>query len=156
TRPSWLWSRPAVPEREGPVVTTTFDAVDTGERRTHGHYIARRVRSTVTVEPSPEAQTERTMRETDGWDIDLPGPGCRREYGQSSLVIAIVAAGGVPDRYRYQTKRTAKRGYPIEETTRFSQSGVTHVDEISLIAISEDPLDSSLFEIPGDFRPALP
>ena len=71
--------------------------------------------------------------------------------------IAVVnVAGGVPDRQRFQTKRTAKRGYPIEQTTRFSQSGVTHVDEITLIGVSEDPLDSSLFEIPGDYRPALP
>jgi hypothetical protein len=157
TRSPWLWSRPAAPEREGPVVTTSFDAVDTGERRTIGHYVARRVRSTVTVEPSPGAQTQGSTRETDGWYIDLPGLGCRREYAESSLVITAEVAGRKPARHRYQTKRTAKRGYPIEQTTRFSQSGgVTDVDEISLIAISEDPLDSSLFEIPGDYRPALP
>jgi hypothetical protein len=160
TRSLWLWSRPAAPEGEGPagaVVTTTFDAVDTGERRTIGHYVARRVHSTVTVEPGPDAHTQRSTQETDGWYIDLPLIGCRREYTESFMGVAVVnVAGGVPDRQRFQTKRTAKRGYPIEQTTRFSQRGVTHVDEITLIAVSEDPLDSSLFEIPGDYQPALP
>jgi hypothetical protein len=152
----WLWSRPAAAEGEGPVVTTTFDAVDTGERRTIGHYVARRVRSTVTVEPSPDAHTPRSTSETVGWYIDLPAIGCRREHTESFMSVVVNVAGGVPDRQRFQTKRTATRGYPIEQTTRFSQNGVTHVDESSLIAISEDPLDSSLFEIPGDYRPALP
>jgi hypothetical protein len=159
TRSPWLWSRPAPPEGEGPVgavVTTTFDAVDTGERRTIGHYVARRVHATVTVEPSPDAHTPRSTRETDGWYIDVPGIGCRRKYTESFASVVVNHVGGVPDRQIFQTKRTAKRGYPIEETTRFSQGGVTHVDSITLISISEDQLDSSLFEIPGDYRPALP
>ena len=63
TRSPWLWSRPAAPEGKGPVgavVTTTFDTVDTGERRTIGHYVARRVHSMVTVEPGPDAHTQRS------------------------------------------------------------------------------------------------
>ena len=75
------WSAPVtrrggVPEAQGADVTTTFDAVDTGERRRVGRYVARRVRTTITVEPSPGANTLTSTRETDGWYIDLPGPGC--------------------------------------------------------------------------------
>src|SRR5215470_3483432 len=63
----WLWYRRPVPEATGADVTTTFDAVDTGERRTIGHHVARRVWSTVTVEPSAGAQTPWSRSETDGW-----------------------------------------------------------------------------------------
>jgi hypothetical protein len=59
----------ALPEGQGADVTTTFDAVDTGERRRVGHYLARRVRTTITVEPSPGANTLASTREIDGWYI---------------------------------------------------------------------------------------
>jgi len=154
--PRWFRNRPALPEATGADVTVTFDAVDTGERRTFGHHIARRVRSTITVEPSPEAITPRSSTERDGWYIDLPGLNCSDDHTESFAQLEVLSSDRPRDRRHIQIKRTAKRGYAIEETTRSSQSGVTHVDEITLIAFSEDSLDSSLFEIPGDYRAALP
>jgi hypothetical protein len=47
--PAQLKRGRAVPEGHGADVTTTFDAVDTGERRPAGRYLARRVRTTVMV-----------------------------------------------------------------------------------------------------------
>jgi len=151
-----FWHQPALPEATGADVTITFDTVDTGERRTLGSQIARRVRSTITVEPSPGANTPRSSTERDGWYIDLPGLNCSDDHSESFAQLEVVSPDRPRDRRHIQIKRTAKRGYAIEETTRFSQSGVTHVDEITLIAFSEDLLDSSLFEIPGDYRAALP
>jgi hypothetical protein len=52
-------------------------------------------------------------------------------------------------------RRTAQRGFPIEETSR------THDDRhpttrVTLIEFSEVPLDSSLFTVPTGYRAALP
>jgi hypothetical protein len=148
--------RRALPEGQGVDVTTTFDAVDTGERRRVGHYVARRVRTTVTVEPSPGANTPPSTRETDGWYIDLPGLGCSDAATTAYLTAGeVVGPSGLRDRHHYKTKRAASRGYAIEETTRFTQTGGTDVDRVELIELSEHPLDLSLFDIPRDYRPAL-
>ena len=79
-----------VPEGQGPEVTTTFDAVDTGERRGFGRYVARRVRTTVTVEPSAGANTPASVRESDGWYIDLPGLGCDDTETTSYLAAGTI------------------------------------------------------------------
>jgi hypothetical protein len=148
--------RPA-PEGQGADVTTTFDSVDTGERRPAGHYVARRVRTTVTVEPSPGANSPPSTRETDGWYIDLPGLGCS-DAATTAYFTAneVVGPGGLRDRHLYKTKGAARRGYAIEETTRFTQTGRTNVDRVELIELVESPLDVSLFDVPRDYRPALP
>jgi hypothetical protein len=142
---------------QGADVTTTFDAVDTGERRRLGRYVTRRVRTTVTVEPSPGANTPASTRETDGWYIDLPGFGCSDAETTAYLIVGEgVGSGAHPDRHHYKTKGAARRGYAIEETNRFRQAGETNVDRVALIELSEHPLDLSLFDIPRDYRPALP
>ena len=84
--------RRPLPEGQGADVTTTFDAVDTGERRRVGGYIARRVRTTVTVEPSPGANTPASTRETDGWYIDLPGLGC--SDADTTAYLMLVKSSG--------------------------------------------------------------
>jgi hypothetical protein len=146
-----------VPEGQGADVTTTFDAVDTGDRRPAGHYVARRVRMTVTVEPSPGANSPQSTKETDGWYIDLPGLGCSDAAATAYLTaVEVVGPNGLRDRHHYKTKGAASRGYAIEETTRFTQTGRTNVDRVELIELSESPLDLSLFDIPRDYRPALP
>jgi hypothetical protein len=150
-----LGRRHAVPE-QGADVTTTFDAVDTGERRRVGRYEARRVRTTVTVEPSPGANTLASTRETDGWYIDLPGLDCSDADTTAYLTVGEVGPGGLRDRYHYKTKGAARRGYTIEERNRFTQAGETHVNRVELIELSEHPLDSSLFDVPSNYRPALP
>jgi len=147
-----------LPEGQGADVTTTFDAEDTGERRRVGRYVARRVRTTVTVEPSPGANTPPSTREADGWYIDLPGLGCSSaETAAYYLAVGeVVKPGGLRDHHHYRTKGTARRGYAIDETNRVTQSGATNVDRVELIELSEHPLDLSLFDIPRDYRPALP
>jgi hypothetical protein len=153
-----LFTRPRpLPEGQGADVTTTFDAVDTGERRRVGQYVARRVRRTVTVEPSPRARTPASTKETDGWYIDLPGLGCSEVETTAYVIVGEgVGLGGLRDRHQYKTRRTARTGYAIEETNRFTQRGETSVDRVELIELSEHPLDLSLFDIPRDYRPALP
>jgi hypothetical protein len=146
-----------VPEGQGADVTTTFDAVDTGARRPAGRVVARRVRTTVTVEPSPGANTPPSIRETDGWYIDLPGLGCSDGATAAYWTVGeAVRPGGIRDRHHYKTNGVASRGYAIEETTHFTETGRTTVNRVELLELSELPLHSSLFDIPRDYRPALP
>jgi hypothetical protein len=156
------WSIPltggrVAPEEPGADVTTTIDAVDTGERRRAGHYMLRRVRTTVTVDPNPGAHTPPSRRETDGWYIDLAGLGCSDAAASAYLAAGdVVGPGGRPDRHHYKTRGTATRGYAIEETIRFTRTGGTDVSRVELIELSERLLDGSLFDIPTDYRLALP
>jgi len=150
-------ARRPLPEEHGADVTTTFDAVDTGERRQVGRYTARRVRTTITVEPAAGANTPASTRQIDGWYIDLPSLGCSDAESTGYVVYAeMVEPVGLPDRHHYKVRGTARRGYAIEETTRFTQRTVTNVGRVELIELSEEPLDASLFDVPRDYRPALP
>lgn len=142
-------------EPQGPVVTTTVDAVDTGERRQVGRQVARRVRTTVVVSPSAGANTPASRREIDGWYVDLPGRGCLDREAVATM-LADVNPNGPRDRHRYEAKGTARRGYAIEQTSRYTEARATLVETIALVEWSGQPLDASLFDIPTDFRPALP
>src|SRR6266508_3575784 len=66
----------ALPETTGPTVTITTDAVDTGQRRRFGHYIARHVITTRKPEPEPGASARAGTDTQDGWYIDVPPSGC--------------------------------------------------------------------------------
>lgn len=53
-------------------MTITIDAVDTGERRTLGGYIARRVITTTKTESGRGTSVPASESTQDGWYIDLP------------------------------------------------------------------------------------
>ena len=55
-----------------------------------------------------------------------------------------------------RTKGAARRGYAIDKTTRYTDARSTFVEIVKLVELSDQPLDPSLFDIPADFRPALP
>jgi len=58
--------------RRGGVITTTISSTDTGERKQIFGYTARRIKTAMVTESSPEACNQNKSRmETDGWYIDL-------------------------------------------------------------------------------------
>jgi hypothetical protein len=143
-------------EEQGALVVTTFDGVDTGERRPAGSYTARRVRTTVTVEASAGANATSSITVTDGWYVDVPGLGCSEGSPTAFLIGQVIRPGALRDRHQYRTKGTARRGYALEETTRVTQPERPGIDRIELIEISDRVLDPSLFEIPAGYHQALP
>ena len=149
-----------VAEPAGAGVTIATDAVDTGERRRIGGHLARRVRTRVTVEATPGANTRPRTEETDGWYLDLPGIGCANGGAVATAVYLsgeVVRKGGVRDRLHFKTLGDAPRGYPIEETHRQAEGERrTTVGTLALVDVSEAPLDTALFELPSGYRPALP
>jgi hypothetical protein len=144
-------------QRTGADVTITTDTVDTGARRRLGSQVARHVRTRITVEPTAGANTRPREEEIDGWYLDVPGLGCSSAgHSATYLLGEVIRPGGVRDRVRYKTIGHAHRGYPIEETARHAEAGLTTVTTRTLIDFSDAPIDSALFEIPRDYQPALP
>lgn len=142
-----------LPDKSGDTadVTVTIDSVDTGERRMFGSYEARRVKTTITTEGNEEARVHSSKMETDGWYIDLPGFNCRDDDGQGDGMIVASTGRRLP-RYVFRQLGAARHGFPIEETTVTTQSGVTSVARTEFLEISDDPLDPSLFEVPADYQ----
>lgn len=71
------------PNETGPEVVVTVDTEDTGERRQMGSFDARRVRTSITVEPSKGAAAKPGTVEIDGWYIDLFGWTAARGIGRA-------------------------------------------------------------------------
>ncbi len=143
---------PEIPLSGGEVTVTT-DSVDTGERRQVGSYQARHVKTTVTVEPGPEAVSRKSTTEVDGWYIDLRGLYCQdntKRMGWST------AWPGRRDRVLFKRLGTAPRGFAIEETTTKREGERVFVTKIELLELSEKPLDESLFEVPQGYSLSPP
>jgi len=133
----------------GGQVTVTSDSVDTGERRPVGSYQARHVKTTITVEPGPEAVSHKSTTEIDGWYLDLPGLYCQ-DTGAKKMGWWTTLSGRL-DRVVFKRLGAAARGFAIEERTRKSEDGKVFVQKIELLELSEKPLDESLFEIPAGY-----
>ena len=151
-------SRPPQPEPTGGDVTITIDAVDTGERRTMGRYIARRVITTTLTEPGPGARTRASDSKQDGWYVDLPSTNCwERGDRLEPFVYTIAWLSDAPsDRVHLKRLGIARRGYPIEEITRSQDERGATTSKVELIQFCDAPLNAALFAVPADYRPALP
>jgi hypothetical protein len=140
-------------EMTGSDVAVTIDSVDTGERRKMGSHELRRVKTTTRVEPSPDAVTQPSVTEVDGWYIALPGLGCQESRGVGFGYF--MAGSSKCDRMQIKRLGTASGGYAVGETSRRTEAGRTTISKVELIEFSEAPLDASLFDVPAGYSPAL-
>lgn len=142
------------PTRRGGIVTSTFTTTDTGERKKMFGYTARRIKTSIITESSPDAcQTSRSRMETDGWYIDAQfALDCDMQGG--AAYAAAAQGGGCRDEYRTKQIGTAKVGYPVlVKTTLFDENGnesFTFSQEV--VEIANAVLDNALFEAPADYR----
>ncbi|HZG52878.1 MAG TPA: hypothetical protein VEZ40_12150, partial [Pyrinomonadaceae bacterium] len=140
--------------RRGGIVTSTFTMTDTGERKKMFGYTARRIKTSINTESSPDAcQVSRSRMETDGWYIDAQfALDCAMQGGAS--YAAAAQRGGCRDEYRTKQIGTAKPGYPVLVTTKlFDENGnesFTFTQEV--LEITSAVLDSALFDAPADYR----
>jgi hypothetical protein len=147
-------STPNQPVRKGGVVTTTVTTTDTGERKQMFGYTARRIKTSMVTESSPEACSPVKSRiDTDGWYIDLA-----IEFDCNDKVatgyIQRADQGGCRDEHRMKQVGSAKLGYPaMVTTTMYDEAGqpsYTMTQEI--LEISKATLDAALFDVPADYR----
>lgn len=142
----------------GPDVTITVATVDTGERRQMGNYEARRVKTTITVEPGKRATTKPGKTEVDGWYLDLKGMGCSIRDTQQIPEVNKVVFEVVRNNDHPTVKQlgAAQTGFAVEETSTRKEGGNVILGRIELLEFSEQPLDPSLFEPPPDYTQRTP
>jgi hypothetical protein len=141
----------------GGVVTITYTVTDTGERKQFFGLTARRVKTMMMTEPSPDAcQKDKTRMETDGWYIDLAGFNCPMNRPQTPPAPQS-GNTGCQDRMQYKTNSAAaKLGFPLNVTTTvFDKNGnpaMTMTTET--LELSTATLDAALFDIPKGYTQA--
>lgn len=143
------------PARRGGVVTMTATMTDTGERKQMFGFTARRIKTSMVTESSPDAcQQVKSRIDTDGWYIDLNVEFDCYEGSASTYAHDPQQAGGCRDRYRTKRVGTAKLGYPVHvTTTMYDESGkVTGTFTQEVLEISKATLDPALFDVPSDYR----
>lgn len=137
----------------GGVITYTIKSVDTGERKEMFGFTARHVKTTMTMESSPDACSQVNQKiETDGWYIDFNASfSC--DLGRQQMAQPPVAAGGCQDRVRFRQEGTARTGYALSETmTMYGPDGtVMFTSSKDVVELSRDPLDAALFDVPAGY-----
>ncbi|HEV7743765.1 MAG TPA: hypothetical protein VGO56_02105 [Pyrinomonadaceae bacterium] len=141
------------PSRRGGVVTYTTTAVDTGERKEMFGFQARHIKTTLSIESSPDACNPMKQRmETDGWYIDFSfGLNC--DVGHTSMGMPSARAGGCRDTVRFNRQGAARTGYALQETTTsYGPDGrVAFSSTKEVVELSREPLDAALFDIPAGY-----
>ena len=143
------------PSRNGGVVTYSTTAVDTGERKEMFGFQARHVKTSMTIESSPDACNPLKMRmETDGWYIDFSyGLNCETSHAPMG---GPPARGGCRDTVRFNRQGAARTGYALQETTTsYGPDGSVQFSSTKeVIELSREPLDAALFDVPAGYTEA--
>lgn len=146
----------AEPTRRGGVVNYITTTTDTGERKEMFGFTARHVKSSMTMESSPDACNPVKQRmEMDGWYIDFNyGFDCDSTGAQ--MANRYVAPGGCRDRVAMKQLGTGRKGYPLIETmTMYGPNGqVMFSSTKEVLELSREPLDAALFDLPAGFTEA--
>jgi hypothetical protein len=128
-------------------------STDTGERKEMFGFQARHVKTSTSIESSPDACNPLKQRmETDGWYIDF-NFGLNCEVGRPQLMGAPPARGGCQDRVSYKRVGTGRTGYPLSETmTSYGPNGeVVSTITKEVVELSREPLDAALFDVPAGY-----
>ena len=141
----------AATTQQGGVVTFSINYNDTGERQQMFGYTARRVKSLMSLTPSPDACEKNKMEiETDGWYIDLPGLTCPAFPSPPSSNQDEERR--CHDQVQFQVSGQHNPGFAVKETRVMKMDGMpsmTMIEEIT--EISSTDLDVALFEVPPGY-----
>jgi len=145
------------PARKGGTVTYFTSSIDTGERREMFGFTARHVKSSMTMQSSPDACNPINQRtETDGWYIDLNvGFDCNQD-ARPPVMPSVMRPGGCVDQPVFRREGNARVGYPLIETTKMYGPGgqVMFSTTKEVIELSREPLDMALFDVPDGYTEA--
>jgi hypothetical protein len=148
---------PTTPSRTGGIVTYVTTSVDTGERREMFGFTARHVKTSTSIQSSPDACNPNNMRtELDGWYIDLSVEfNCNLGGPQATYNRPVT--GGCRDQVKFRREGNGKVGYPLIETmTMYDASGrATFSNTKEVLELSRQSLDIALFDIPSGYTQAM-
>ncbi|MBX7170053.1 MAG: hypothetical protein K1X72_03775 [Pyrinomonadaceae bacterium] len=149
-------SKPQNPKpktEKGGTITYISNINDTGERQQMFGMTARHIKTTMTMESSPDACMKTNMRmETDGWYVDLPEFSCPVSRPQTPRMPAMQGAeGGCRDRVVSKSTGSGKLGFALQETRTMTNGGMTFSQTTETLEFSKATLDNALFEIPNGY-----
>lgn len=140
---------------KGGVVTITSNINDTGERKQMFGLTARHVKTSMSMESSPDSCAQSNMKmETDGWYVDLPEFSCpitmRPQIPQPG---GGGSEGGCRDRTIFKTTGGGKTGFPLTETRKIimEDADTTFTQTVETLEFSKATLEASLFDIPNGY-----
>ena len=148
---------PTTPSRKGGIITYAITTVDTGERREMFGFTARHVKTSTSIQSSPDACNPNNYRtELDGWYIDL-SVDFNCNLGGPAATYSRPVTGGCRDQVKFRREGTGKVGYPLIETmTMYDGSGrITFSTTKEVLELSRQSLDIALFDIPAGYTQAM-
>ena len=140
---------PEVP-RKGGVVTITRTSTDTGERQDMFGYKARHIKSSITMESSPDACNQsHTKMEMDGWYADLSaGLSCGDEGYRNMACGGPGGQRGCSDRIVMKGGGGVPLGFPLKQTMTMTSEHGNFTTTTEVVELTNATLDEPLFEMP--------
>ena len=140
-------------DRKGGYVDVSVQVSDTNERRNMFGFVAKHLKSTMTLTPGPGACMKQGMSiANDGWYVDLPTYACEIQT-EDTLSSMQETDQGCADEVRVDPGPNPHLGFPIQQTRTFSMGGMSFQMIETTISLDRANLDADLFEIPSDFHP---
>lgn len=142
------------PAKRGGIITSTITTKDTGERKQMFGFTARRIKTSMVTESSPEACNQSKSRmEIDGWYIDFAADfAC--EAQTAGIMQRAMNGGDCQDQYRTKQIGAARTGYAVQQTMTFydeaGKASTGYTQEV--VELSKTPLDPALFDVPTGYR----
>ena len=135
--------------RKGGVLTINRTSTDTGERQDMFGYKARHIKTSMTMESSPDACNQSHMKmETDGWYADLAGFSCADESYRSMACGGPGAKPGCSDRIVMKGGGGAALGYPLKQTMTMTSEHGNYTITTEVVELENASLEASLFDMP--------
>src|SRR5664280_2975802 len=117
----------STPTPKGGVVTITRTSNDTGERQDMFGYKARHIKSSMTMESSPDACNQSHMKmEMDGWYADLSAGFSCADESYRALACGGTGKRGCSDRIVMKGGGRGALGYPLKLTTTIASDPVSY------------------------------
>lgn len=143
------------PVTRGGTLTYISKVTDTGERKQMFGITARHVKSSMTVEASPDACSKQDMKiETDGWYIDLPAFSCPMTMRPTQIPrYESPQRGGCEDKFIFRTTGGGKMGFPLTETRTIAQGSaqMSFTQTTETLEFSKATLEDALFAVPEGY-----
>lgn len=143
-----------VKQRKGGTITMTSVITDTGERKQMFGLTARRIKTSMTSQSSPDACTQSNMKfETDGWYIDLPAFSCPMELTQRDPMPAREPRNDCTDNTIVKQSGSGRLGFALEfmQTMTDLSGGSTFTQSMQTLEFSRSSLPDSLFDVPAGY-----
>ena len=140
----------AAAPKVGGVLTITRNSTDTGETQEMFGYKARHIKSSMTMESSPDAcNKENVKMEIDGWYADLSAGFTCGDESYKAMACGAGGRRGCTDRIVMKNSGSVAMGYPLKQTmTTVSEHG-TFTITTEVVELTNASLDAPLFDAPA-------